>query len=170
MEFKKSFEPIVDDNSKILILGSLPSDKSIMANEYYGHRNNHFWKILIAVFNGTLEDIKTYENKKQFLHKNHIAVWDVYRKANRDGSEDKNIVNGEFNDIKGLLLQYPNIKFILANGKKAFNSFKKYAKRENLKYDYVYVPSSSSLNASYSFEEKVEKWRTAVETSGIDKV
>lgn len=159
---KKSFEPIISKDSKILILGSLPSDKSIMANEYYANKTNHFWKILISIFYGTQEDINTYANKIQFILKNHIALWDTYKQANREGSEDKNIINGEFNNIKWLLTEYPNIENILLNGKSAQKAFEKYMENEKLQCVYQYVPSSSSLNTSYRFQEKVECWKKAL--------
>ncbi len=162
MKVKKSFEPIINKDSKILILGSLPSDKSIMANEYYANKTNHFWRILISIFNGTQGDIETYANKIQFILKNHIALWDTYKQANRKGSEDKNIVNGEFNDLKWLLAEYPNIEIILLNGKAAQKAFEKYIKKESLQCVYQYVPSSSSLNASYSLHEKVACWKKAL--------
>ena len=123
---KNSFEPIIDNNSKILILGSLPSDKSIEKYEYYGNKTNQFWNIISMCFDGEKINFNNYDEKIAYLHEHHIALWDVYSRANRKGSLDSNI-----------------------------KSFEKYLKLNNFDFDYNYVPSSSSLNASLKFEEKV---------------
>lgn len=159
---KKAFEPIVNDNAKILILGSLPSDKSIIANEYYGNKTNQFWDIISLVFEDKKVEFKNYNDKMQFLHKHYIALWDVYCLAERKGSLDTNIQNGKFNDIKKILNKYSNIKIVLVNGKEAENGFKKYLKEENIQCDFKYVPSSSSTNTQYTTIEKAKLWKKAI--------
>lgn len=159
---KKSFEPIVNENSKILILGSLPSDKSIVASEYYGNKTNQFWNIISLVFEKQQINFKNYNEKIYFLNKHHIALWDIYCLAERKGSLDTNIKNGKFNDIEGLLNRYTNIQTILVNGKKAEEAFKRYMKNENVDYKYNYVPSSSSANTKYTVLEKVDFWKKAI--------
>ena len=130
---KNSFEPIIDNNSKILILGSLPSDKSIEKYEYYGNKTNQFWNIISMCFDGEKINFNNYDEKIGYLHEHHIALWDVYSRANRKGSLDSNIKN-----------------------------FEKYLKLNNFDFDYNYVPSSSSLNASLKFEEKVLIWKKII--------
>lgn len=130
---KNSFEPIIDNNSKILILGSLPSDKSIEKYEYYGNKTNQFWNIISMCFDGEKINFNNYDEKIAYLHEHHIALWDVYSRANRKGSLDSNIKN-----------------------------FEKYLKLNNFDFDYNYVPSSSSLNASLKFEEKVLIWKKII--------
>ena len=159
---KKSFDPIVDADSKILILGSLPSDKSINLNEYYGKKTNQFWNIISLVFEKQKIDFENYSEKIQFLKEHHIALWDVYCSAERMGSLDTNIKNGKFNDIKKLLNTYTNIQTILVNGKKAETAFKKYMKNRNIDYKYKYVPSSSSANTKYTVLEKAGFWKRAM--------
>ena len=159
---KKSFEPIVNDNSKILILGSLPSNKSIIANEYYGNKTNQFWDILSLVFEKAKIEFKNYNDKIKFLNKHHIALWDVYNVAERKGSLDSNIKNGKFNCINEFLLKYKNIKTVLVNGKESEMAFKQYLKNENINCNYIYVPSSSSANTKYTVIEKVELWKKAI--------
>ena len=114
---KNSFEPIIDKNSKILILGSLTSDKSIEKSEYYGNKTNQFWNFISICFDGKKINFNDYEEKISYLLKNHIALWDIYSKANRKGSLDSNIKNSYFNDIIGLLKLYPNINKIVTNGR-----------------------------------------------------
>lgn len=159
---KNSFKPIVDRKSKILILGSLPSDKSIMANEYYGNKTNQFWDIISLIFEKEKINFKNYDEKIQFLKKHNIALWDVYCSAERFGSLDTNIKNGTFNSIKEFMNTYKNIELILVNGKKAEAGFRKYLKSENVHYNYRYVPSSSSANTRFSVMGKVELWRKAI--------
>ena len=159
---KKSFAPIINKNSQILILGSLPSDKSIALNEYYGNKTNQFWNIISLIFENKKIEFKNYNEKIDFLNKHHIALWDTYCSANRKGSLDSDIKNGEFNNIKELLNEYPIIKKILVNGRKSEIAFQKYIKTVNLDCNYKYVPSSSSANTSLSLFEKVEYWRKVI--------
>ena len=161
---KKSLNPIINDNSKILILGSLPSDKSIFMNEYYGNTSNQFWDIISSVFEKQKIKFENYNEKINFLNKQDIALWDVYCSAERIGSLDTNIKNGNFNNIKELLNTYTNIHTLLVNGKAAETAFKQYMKNQQLHYKYKYVPSSSSANTRYTLSEKIEFWRNAIET------
>ena len=92
-----SFEPIVNDESKILILGSMPSIESLKKRLYYGNIKNHFWKIVYALFDNDLDEY--YEDRKKFLLLHKIAVWDVVKYCDREGSSDSNIVNPIANDF-----------------------------------------------------------------------
>jgi len=159
---KKSLPPIVNDNSKILILGSLPSDKSILANEYYGNKTNQFWDIISLIFENGKIEFKNYNEKIEFLNKYYIALWDVYSSAEREGSLDSNIKNGKFNNINELLNKYKNIKTILVNGKEAEQAFKQYLEKEHIQCNYKYVPSSSSADTKYKISEKIEYWKKAI--------
>ena len=159
---KKSLPAIVNENSNILILGSLPSDTSIQAKEYYHNPTNQFWKIIYSIFSKYNEDVpKAYANKIKFLHENNIALWDVYSHATRENSADTNITDGKFNNIKTLLANYPNIKKILLNGKTAQKGFEKYIVENNIDCEYEYVPSSSSAHA-INHLEKIECWKKAL--------
>ena len=159
---KKGLEPIISINSKILILGSLPSDKSITANEYYGNKNNQFWDIISLIYENKKVNFNNYNEKIQFLNKYNIALWDVYCLAERKGSLDTDIKNGKFNNIEDLLIKYSNIRTILTNGRTSEKGFKKYVKNNEINCDYKYVPSSSSANTKYSLWEKVECWKKAM--------
>ena len=159
---KNSFKPIIDNNSKILILGSLPSDKSIEKDEYYGNKTNQFWSIVSICFDVKKINFNNYEEKISYLHNHHIALWDIYSRASRKGSLDSNIKNGYFNDIIGLLKIYPNITKIVTNGRTSQKGLEKYLKTNNFSFPFEYVPSSSSLNASFSLEEKISLWKRAI--------
>lgn len=133
-----------------------------MANEYYGNKTNQFWDIISLVFENEKIEFKNYNEKIQFLNKHYIALWDVYCSAERKGSLDIDIKNGEFNSIKEFLNQNKDIKIVLVNGKEAETGFKKYLKKENIHCDYKYVPSSSSTNTKYTVTEKAEIWKKSI--------
>lgn len=159
---KNGLTPIVNEDSTILILGSLPSDKSIKLNEYYASSNNQFWKIITSIFDKNEQDLKNYNEKLAFLHENHIALWDVYSSASRENSTDTNIKNGEYNNLKDFLSKYTNITKILLNGKASQTAFEKYMKRNDINYDYVYVPSTSGVNTKYTLNEKILYWKKKI--------
>lgn len=155
---KHEFEPVFDEKSEILILGTLPSVKSREERFYYGHKQNRFWKVLAAVCG---EDVPAdIEGKKQFLLRNHIAVWDVIAECDIVGSSDSSIRNVVPTDIKGLLGK-TNIQKIYANGATAYKLYMKYSfpltKREIVK-----LPSTSPANAAFSMEKLVEIWGSMI--------
>lgn len=151
-------KPIYNKNSKILILGSLPSIKSINSQEYYNNPINHFWKIISYVFENEYINFKDYQEKKSFLYKHHIALWDVIKSANRIGSLDNNIKDEEYNNLY-TFIKNNSIQNIFVNGKKAESSFKKYLKINNLDIKYQVLPSSSSANTKYTLEDKINIWK-----------
>lgn len=107
---KQAFPPLVNQNSKILILGTMPGEKSLELQEYYGNKGNRFWKLLFTLFNRPLP--KEYIEKKQLLEENNIALWDVLAYCERTGSLDSNIKNEKANDFESFYKQYPNIKHV----------------------------------------------------------
>lgn len=155
----KSFEPIVDKDCRILILGSMPSVKSLEKHQYYGNKQNHFWKIIYELFNEEFDD--DYERRKTFLLKHHVAVWDVLKSCDRKGSSDSKIVNPVPNDFDAFFRQYPNIKSVFFNGSKAEELFKKMVEAElNIRKDILFhrLPSTSPANA-VKYKDKLEQWK-----------
>ncbi|MDD3239612.1 MAG: DNA-deoxyinosine glycosylase [Lachnospira sp.] len=153
-----TFEPIYDKNSRVLVLGSLPSVKSREQNFYYGHPQNRFWKVLAAVCHENTP--VTIEEKKDFLLKNHIAVWDVIGECDIIGSSDSSIKNVVPNDIRRILDE-ANIEVICANGDKAYQLFLKYCKEEQ-QPPVVKLPSTSPANAAYTVERLVQSWENVM--------
>lgn len=151
MEFH-TIEPIYDKNSKILILGSFPSVKSREANFFYGHPQNRFWKVLASVMNDVCPS--TTKEKKAFLIKHNIAVWDVISSCDIEGSSDSSIKNVTPNDLRRIL-QTAEIKKIFTNGNTAYKLFVKY----NSDLNAVKLPSTSPANAMFSLEKLIEYWR-----------
>jgi hypoxanthine-DNA glycosylase len=153
---KTSFEPISNDNTTIIILGTLPGDKSIELGEYYGHSRNRFWKIISTITENDLPI--TYSDKKKLLIKTKIGIWDVAYKANRKGSLDNAIVEEDPNDLDGFIDTHKNLKIIGFNGKKAEAIFNKYFdRRSGIKY--ITLPSTSPANTSIDKDNICNQWR-----------
>lgn len=152
-----TFEPVYDEKSTILILGSLPSVKSREEGFYYGHPRNRFWKVIAAVADKQTEPPVTISDKKQFLLSNGIAIWDVIESCDIKGSSDSSIKNVKANDIE-CVLKNSNIKRIYANGKTAGNLYRKYI-FPKLKIDIIDLPSTSPANAAYSLEKLISEWK-----------
>ena len=146
--------PVYDEDSEILILGSFPSVKSRAEGFFYGHPRNRFWKILSSIYDEKTPE--TIEERKTFLLKNHIAVWDVIRSCDIRGSSDASIRNVLPNNISSLLKK-TKIQRIYVNGKTAEKLYRKYLE-ENAGKAQV-LPSSSPANAGYSLERLIEEWR-----------
>lgn len=133
----------------------MPSVQSLAANQYYGNPRNAFWKIIFTLFNTPFSS--DYEQRKNVLLENRIALWDVLEACVRPGSLDSAIEQEVPNDFNSFLKTHPNIKYIYFNGQKAAAYFKKYIKLEN-DYQLTTLPSTSPANAGKSFEVKLKEW------------
>ncbi len=154
----KSFKPSVDNNSKVLILGSMPGVKSLEEQQYYAHPQNRFWKVLGAVCKEPNLHEFDYKNKLKTLLNNNIALWDTIKSCKREGSLDSDIQNEVPNDIRGLLKKYSNIQTICLNGNKSYYTFKKYFPDLSEKYNCHKMPSTSPANAGYSIDILIKEW------------
>ncbi len=154
-----SFSPIIDNTSKIIILGSIPGVKSLEKQQYYGHPQNKFWKIIFELFHEELTE--DYNERIQILKKHHVALWDVIDSCERKGSLDSEIRNEEANQIAELLEEYPNIKAIFCNGGKSYKNLQKILGK-NFRIPIYLLPSTSPLH-TISFERKFEDWKKIVE-------
>ena len=162
----KSFNPIIDVHSKILILGSMPSVKSLEQQEYYAHPQNRFWKIMAVLCNYPNLYKSNFKMKTDVMLKNNIALWDVIKTCNREGSLDSAIEDEKPNDIRNLLKKYSNIKKIYLNGNKSYSAFKKYFPDLLEKYTCFKMPSTSPANAKYSLEKLLTEWENIIQSSG----
>ena len=148
------FEPFFRADSKILIVGSLPSVKSRENGFYYGHPQNRFWKMLAMIFSE--ETPSLIEEKQRLLEKHKIAVYDSIRECTICGSSDSSISNVIPSDIEKIVSACKITK-ILANGKTAAKYFLKY-QDEKLCSMLKTLPSTSPANAVYSVQKLVEIW------------
>ena len=147
--------PVFDKDSRILILGSFPSVKSREAEFFYGHPQNRFWKVAAAVFGCAVP--QTVPEKRRFLLKNRIAVWDVIARCDIENSADSTIKNVVPNDI-GLILGKADIKAIFVNGRTAEKYYNKYI-LPLIGRSAVCLPSTSPANAAKSLESLIESWK-----------
>ena len=147
--------PVFDKDSKVLILGSFPSVKSREEGFIYGHPQNRFWKVTSRVFGEELP--VTIDEKKAFLIRNHIAVWDVIGSCEIEGSSDSSIRNVTVNDLS-VILGTADIRAIFLNGKKAEQYYLKYL-FPILKRDAVCLPSTSPANAAWSLDKLTDAWK-----------
>ena len=150
MRAEHPFDPIYDENSKILILGSFPSVRSRADHFYYGHPQNRFWKLLSRLYDATLP--QTIEEKKAFLSEHGIALWDVIASCEIENSSDQSIRNAVVNDLSEIF-EKADIREIFVNGKAAYSLYRKYHKREA-----SCLPSTSPANAAWTMERLIVAW------------
>jgi double-stranded uracil-DNA glycosylase len=159
MSLLYSFPPIADANARILILGSMPGQASLDANQYYAHKRNLFWPIMgeLLGFDPTL----SYIEKTECLKTSGVAVWDVLQSCQREGSLDVCIKNETPNDFGTFLNSHPQINTIFFNGDKAATSFKKYVLTElqQTHCHLIRLPSTSPANASQTVAMKRQAWQ-----------
>ena len=151
-------QPHYDADSRILILGSFPSVKSREQMFFYGHPQNRFWKVTATVFEDAVPS--GIEEKKSFLTKHHIALWDVIGECDIEGSSDLSISNVAANDIS-LILRSAGIRRIFVNGKTAEKYYRKYILPAT-GIEAVCLPSTSPANAAWSLEKLEEAWSEIV--------
>ena len=147
----------IDKDSEILILGSFPSVKSREVMFYYGHPQNRFYRVLGRLFN---EDYPvTTEERKVFLKRHKIALYDVIEECDIEGSSDASIKNVIPIDIASILSKYPNIRIIGITGNKAAYYFNRYLITKVDSIRVVYLPSTSPANARMSIENLVDVYK-----------
>jgi hypoxanthine-DNA glycosylase len=151
-----SFPPISDPTAEVLILGTMPGEKSLKLNQYYGHGGNQFWKLIFAIHNTPFSS--DYSLKKEILIKNRIALWDVLKVCERAGSADSAIAKEESNDFLSFFQNHPNIKLIAFNGSNAETYFNTYSGIKT-KIEKITLPSTSPANTWKTFDEKLEQWK-----------
>lgn len=148
-------EPLYDENSKILILGSFPSVKSREYGFFYGHPKNRFWKVMAKICGSKVP--VTIEDKTKMILENNFALWDVIHSCEITGSADSTIKNVVPNDIK-FILDNSKIDRIFVNGKKAEELYKKYIENE-VGIKAICLPSTSPANAMWSEDRLTEYWK-----------
>lgn len=149
-----SIPPLFDPSSRVLILGSFPSVKSRETGFFYGHTQNRFWRVLSEVLN--CAEPRSVEEKKRLLLSHGVALWDVIRSCDIEGSADSSIKNIVPNDLS-VILESCDIKSIFVNGKTAERLYIKYI-QPKVNRPAVCLPSTSPANASWSVSRLTEAW------------
>lgn len=155
---KHPFGAVVDSECKILILGSVPSVKSVENAFYYMHPKNRFWKVLSALLGTDLysADIPT---RKRVLLAHNIALYDSVEECDISGSSDSKISNVIPADIPKLI-ENTKISHIFCNGAAAYTNLLKY--NPQLEAITTKLPSTSPANAACSLDELIEKWKIII--------
>ncbi len=165
-----SFAPVADVDAKILILGSMPGQKSLAAGQYYAHQRNLFWKIIGETLG--FDPDSSYQIKLQNLKLAHIALWDVMYSCQRIGSLDSNIKSASItvNDFQQFFALHPKIKTVFFNGTMAETTYRKnvLANVSAIPISYIRLPSTSPAHAALSYELKLNTWRTALLSAKLD--
>jgi hypoxanthine-DNA glycosylase len=112
---KRAFAPVVDANTRLLILGSLPGDASLRAGQYYGHPQNAFWRLIGGVIGRDLAAL-AYDERLTALKAAGVGLWDVIASAERPGSLDAAIRQPEAADLRGLVANLPGLRAVAFNG------------------------------------------------------
>lgn len=155
MKVTHTLKPIYDKDSQVLILGSIPSVKSREIGFYYGHPKNRFWSTLEKVFEEKIGS--NIEDKKEFLKKYHIALYDVIKECEINSSSDASIKNVIPNDLTPIL-KNSKIKTIFTTGTKAHQLYKKYLYSKT-KIEDISLPSTSPANCKKGIEKVlIEKY------------
>jgi len=156
MTVKHCFPPVVDANTRLLVLGSLPGERSLAQAQYYAHPQNRFWALMGAVIGVDLVTLD-YEQRLQELLAHHVGLWDVVASARRSGSLDSQIRDHTGNDISGLVQTLPALRAIAFNGGTAAQHGQKQLGPLASRYTLVCLPSSSPAY-TLPFEQKRDAW------------
>ena len=153
-----NIDPVYDCDSRYLILGSFPSVKSRETGFFYGHPQNRFWRVLASVFGDNVP--RTIDEKKRFLLKNNVALWDAIASCEIDGSSDTTIREVVPNDI-GQILEEAKIENVFCNGNKSYETYMKYI-FPSVGIKPILLPSTSPANAAKSLETLAEIWKNKI--------
>ncbi len=157
---KQAFPPVINDNSRILILGTMPGEESLRRQEYYANPRNQFWRIIGEIFQTRLG--VAYSDRVVFLTQHGLALWDILESCERSGSLDQGIRNPVPNNFQTLFETYPNIRVLVFNGQVAHKWFEQLVvQRQALQspnqFQKMIMPSTSPA-ATIALSEKVRQW------------
>jgi hypoxanthine-DNA glycosylase len=155
--------PVLAPYTRLVVLGSFPSARSLALQQYYAHPRNHFWPLLSALFEVELLPLP-YEERIAVIRARGLGLWDVYRACRREGSLDSAIEAAEPNELAALPRLAPALQGIAHNGGESARSMRV---TRALGLPVWRLPSSSPANAAWSFARKLQAWRTVFEAAGL---
>ncbi|NJC41572.1 hypoxanthine-DNA glycosylase [Brevundimonas alba] len=153
---KRAFDPVVDERTRLLILGSLPGDTSLRAGQYYGHPQNAFWRLIGGVIRRELAALP-YEDRLAALTAARVGLWDVIASAERPGSLDAAIRLPEAADLRGLVEALPDLRVVAFNGGTAARLGRAVLRDVGESLTLIDLPSSSPAHAR-RFADKALAW------------
>ena len=157
MTTKRCFPPVVDSNTRVLVLGSLPGEVSLAQSQYYAHKQNQFWRLIGDILGVDLVHMD-YEVRLQTLLMHRIGLWDVVAEARREGSLDSNIRDHSGNDLMGLIDSLPKLTVIAFNGGTAERIGMKALAQQGNRHHIVKLPSSSPAH-TLPYSRKLRAWQ-----------
>ena len=157
-------QPIWDPESRVLILGTMPSVASRKERFYYAHPRNRFWPVMEAL---DQSDLSNREDRIAFLHRHHLALWDVLASCRITGSSDASIKDAVVNDFQDLISK-TKISCVVTTGKTAGKLYKRYAEQQT-GIQALVLPSTSPANAAVSKDELIEAYRILFEMTEDSK-
>lgn len=158
-----SYEPVADENCRLLILGTMPSVKSLEEGFYYAHPRNAFWPMMAEILEKPVP--KTRDEKERLLLGNHIALWDVAQSCVREGSLDAAMRDVELNDFEAFFKRYPLIERVILNGGTAWTLYHRLPKKIVAARPCVKMPSTSPAY-TMQYAKKLEIWRREIICGG----
>ena len=164
----QGFSPVVVADTRLLVLGSFPGVRSLAQQQYYGHPQNHFWKI-VSVLWGVDLMVLPYAARCEAALQNGLGLWDVYARCERAGSLDSAIRKPVANNFAALQGDCPGLQAIAHNGAESFKHMPQVAASlgDRRRVAFYRLPSTSPANASWSFERKLAAWREVFEAHGV---
>ena len=157
MTFKHSFAPVVNEQTRVLVLGSLPGEASLAQSQYYAHPQNRFWHLVGDAIGVALPGM-AYEARLQALLDHRIGLWDVIAKAKREGSLDSRIRDHATNDLAALVAALPDLVAVAFNGGTAAKIGMQLLAESRMSLDLIKLPSSSPAYAAVPYAEKLRAW------------
>jgi hypoxanthine-DNA glycosylase len=154
---------VISRGTRLVVLGSFPSEASLAAQQYYAHPRNAFWPILSAIWGIELRALG-YRERIAAVRSRGLGIWDVYAHCRREGSLDSAIEDAQLNDLASLVRRAPGLVAIAHNGGESARQMRF---TRALGRPVWRLPSTSPANASWSFERKLSAWREAFEAAGI---
>lgn len=156
--------PVVSPATVLLVLGSFPGVRSLAAGQYYAHPQNHFWRILQALWPDYPLPGDSYPDRLAWLLARGLGLWDVYASCEREGSLDASIRQAQVNDFTALARRLPRLAAVAHNGGESFLHARHVSA---LGLPAHKLPSSSPANASWNFERKLAAWRDVFAQYGL---
>ncbi len=150
-----SIEPVFDAESRVLILGTMPSPKSREVQFYYGHPQNRFWRVLAAVLGEELP--QSVPEKKAMLLRHRIALWDVLAECEITGASDSSIRNPVANDLS-VILDHAPVQAVFTTGATAWKLYTRLQK-PHTGIEAVRLPSTSPANCAVKMEALTEAYK-----------
>lgn len=155
--------PAVGKRTRLLLLGSFPSQASLQAQQYYAHPRNQFWPMLCALFGVDLMALD-YAARLQAVVQRGLGIWDVYAACSRPGSLDAAITLAQPNDLASLVRRLPQLQAIAHNGGESAKMMRLTASLAPASYR---LPSTSPAHVSWSFTRKLEAWGLVFARHGL---